>query len=74
MAVQPANEGKLRFVEPDGRVIYFRFLPNLSIDDILINGMKAEGFRVIHGQDSHVGTTKNVKDYLIKTLVLQDLI
>lgn len=59
-----------RVVLPDGRAIRIRVSDGLLIDDILISGMKAEGYRVVTGNDVFPEVTRKIKDYLIKTGVI----
>ena len=59
-----------RIVLDDGRAVNVRVLDGLLVDDILIQGMKAEGYLVMTGKDAYPVTGRKLKDYLIKTGVI----
>lgn len=50
----------------DGTAVEIRALDGLVIDDLLIQGMKAEGYRVITGRDVFPVVDRTLKDYLIR--------
>ena len=64
------KEETRRIVLDDGNAVNVRVLDGLLVDDILIQGMKAEGFRVMTGRDVHPYTPRKLKDYLIRTGVI----
>jgi hypothetical protein len=61
-----------RVVLNDGTAITVRVLDGLLIDDLLVSGMKAEGYRVMTGRDVFPTVDRRLKDYLIKTGVIQE--
>lgn len=61
-----------RIVLDDGTAITVRVMDGLLIDDILISGMKAEGYRVMTGIDVFPNIDRKLKDYLIKTGIIQE--
>ena len=61
-----------RVVLSDGNAITVTVLDGILVDDILISGMKAEGFRVMTGSDAFPAVDRKLKDYLIKTGVIQE--
>jgi hypothetical protein len=61
-----------RVVLKDGSAITVTVSNSLLIDDILISGMKAEGYRVITGNDVFPTIGRTLKDYLIRTGVIQE--
>ena len=66
------NETVRRIVLKDGSAVTVRVMDGLLIDDILILGMKAEGYRVMTGRDVSPTVDRKQKDYLIKTGILQE--
>jgi hypothetical protein len=61
-----------RIILKDGKAITVRVLDGLLIDDLLMSGMRAEGYRVITGRDVFPTISRDLKDYLIKTGVIKD--
>jgi len=61
-----------RVVLKDGSAVNVRVMDGLLIDDVLILGMKAEGYRVMTGRDVFPTVDRKQKDYLIKTGILQE--
>lgn len=61
-----------RVVLEDGTAITMTVMDGLLIDDLLISGAKAEGYRVMTGKDVFPTIDRKIKDYLIKTGVLQE--
>lgn len=61
-----------RIILKDGSAVTVRVLDNLLIDDLLMSGMKAEGYRVMTGRDAFPTITREIKDYLIKTGVIKE--
>lgn len=59
-----------RVILDGGRAVNVRVMDGLLIDDILIQGMKAEGYRVMTGRDTFPSVTRKLKDYLIRTGVI----
>ncbi len=61
-----------RIVLDGGKAVNVRVMDGLLIDDILIQGMKAEGYRVMTGRDVFPTVSRKLKDYLIRTgLILE---
>lgn len=61
-----------RVLLADGSAITVTAMDGILTDDILISGMKAEGYRVMTGKDVFPEVDRKVKDYLIKTGVIQE--
>ena len=61
-----------RVVLNDGTAVTITVLDAILIDDLLISGMKAEGFRVMTGRDVFPSIDRKIKDYLIKTGIIQE--
>ena len=61
-----------RVLLEDGTAITVTAMDGILTDDILISGMKAEGYRVMTGKDVFPAVDRRVKDYLIKTGVIQE--
>lgn len=61
-----------RVILQDGSAITVSVLDGILCDDLLISGMKAEGYRVMTNKDVFPVVDRKIKDYLIKTGVLQE--
>jgi hypothetical protein len=61
-----------RVILADGSAITVTAMDGLLIEDLLISGMKAEGYRVMSGRDVFPAIDRKIKDYLIKTGVIQE--
>ena len=70
--VRKRKEVSQRVVLDDGTAITVRVMDGILIDDLLISGMKAEGYRVMTNIDTFPTTDRKIKDYLIKTGVIQE--
>lgn len=70
--IKRRKETSQRVVLDDGTAVTIRVMDGLLIDDLLISGMKAEGYRVMTGRDVFPTIDRKVKDYLIKTGVIQE--
>jgi hypothetical protein len=70
--VQKRKEVNQRVVLDDGSAITIRVMDGLLIDDLLISGMKAEGYRIMTGKDVFPEIDRKLKDYLIKVGVIQE--
>lgn len=57
---------RTRIVLDDGTALELRVLDGLLVDDVLIQGAKAEGYRVMTGKDVFPTTSRDVKDYLLR--------
>lgn len=70
--VRTRKEVSQRVVLDDGTAITIKVLDGILIDDLLVSGMKAEGYRVMTGIDTFPTIDRKIKDYLIKTGVIQE--
>lgn len=70
--VRKRKEVSQRVLLEDGTAITVRILDGIMIDDLLVSGMKAEGYRVMTNIDTFPTIDRKVKDYLIKTGVIQE--
>ncbi len=59
-----------RIVLANGTSMNIRVLDGLLIDDLLVQGMKAEGYRVMTGRDVFPVVTRKLKDHLIRTGII----
>ena len=55
-----------------GDAVTATVMDGFVVDDLVEQGMKAEGYRVITGRDVFPTPDRGMKDYLIKTGVLLD--
>ena len=55
---------------PDGSVMDIKMLDGINIDDILIQGIKAEGYRVITKLENFPVIDRKVTDYLLRLGVI----
>lgn len=62
----PRKDVKTRIILNDGTAIEVRALSGLVVDDVLIQGAKAEGYRVMTGKDVFPTTGRDIKDYLFR--------
>ncbi len=70
--VRKRKEVSQRVVLDDGTAITIRVMDGILVDDLLISGMKAEGYRVMTSIDTFPTIDRKVKDYLIKTGIIQE--
>ena len=68
----PIREVERRILLKDGRAVTVRVMDGLLIDHILILGMKAEGHRLITGEERFPTVDRKTKDYLIRIGVIQE--
>ena len=61
-----------RVVLEDGTAMTVTTLDGIVIDDLLISGMKAEGYRLMTGRDAFPDIDRKLKDFLIKTGLIQE--
>lgn len=61
-----------RILLTDGSAITVTAMDGILTEDLLISGMKAEGYRVMSGRDAFPSADRKIKDYLIKTGVIQE--
>lgn len=66
------KETSTRILLKDGSAVTVKISDGLLIEDILISGMKAEGYRVITGRDVFPEVDRELKDYLIKIGIIKD--
>lgn len=66
------KEEKVRILLEGGEAVNVRVLDGLIVDDLVVQGAKAEGYRVITGRDRFPEFDRTLKDYLIKINVIQD--
>jgi len=50
-----------------GAVVEVTLLSGITTDDLLIQGMKAEGYRVITKKDVFPSVGRDLRDYLVRT-------
>lgn len=66
------KETKSRVLLDGGAAVNIRVLDGLVIDDLVVQGAKAEAYRVVTGRDRFPDYDRNIKDYLIKINVIKD--
>lgn len=66
------KETSSRILLDGGAAVNVRVLDGLIVDDLVIQGAKAEAYRVVTGRDRFPEYDRNIKDYLIKINVIQD--
>lgn len=67
----PARKEQItRVTLPDGVILNVRILDGITIDDLLVQGAKAEGYRVITDQDNFPTVDRKVIDYLLRLGVI----
>ena len=59
-----------RIILEDGRAVTVKVMDGFTIDDLVIQGMKAEGYRVMTGKDVFPMIGRDIRDYLIKTGII----
>lgn len=64
------KEKELKITLENGQSLIIRVLDGIVIDDLLIQGMKAEGFRVVTGEDVFPTIDRRLKDFLIRIGVI----
>ena len=55
-----------------GEAVTATVMDGFVVDDLVVQGAKAEGYRVLTGNDVFPEINRSLKDYLIKTGVLLD--
>lgn len=68
----PRKTKSIRMLLPSGEAITATVMDGFVIDDLVAQGMRAEGYRVLTGKDVFPEVGRDLKDYLIKTGVLLD--
>jgi len=66
------KEKSIRILLNSGVAVKATVLDGLVIDDIVTQGMRAEGYRVLTGRDVFPAVGRDIKDYLIKTGIILD--
>ena len=66
MSTPPRKDLKTKILLDDGTALELRVLSGLLVDDVLIQGAKAEAYRVMTGRDVFPTTDRSIKDYLIR--------
>lgn len=62
----------VRMILDSGEAVTATVMDGFVIDDLVTQSMRAEGYRVLTGKDVFPETSRDLKDYLIKTGVLLD--
>jgi len=60
------REATARVFLSDGTALNVRVMDSLLVDDVVIQGAKAEGYRVMTGRDVFPTVGRKVKDYLLR--------
>jgi hypothetical protein len=60
----------VRMILASGEAVTATVMDGFVIDDLVTQGMRAEGYRVLTGKDVFPEPGRDLKDYLIKTGVL----
>lgn len=58
--------------QPDGTRITMSVLDGLLPEDLVILGMKCEGYRLLTTRDAWSAPSKAIKDYLVRTDTVQE--
>lgn len=66
------KEESTRIVLTNGDAVTVTVRDGLIIDDLIVQGIKAEAFRIMTGRDVYPEVGRDLKDYLIKTGVILD--
>jgi len=66
------RESSVRILLDSGEAVTATVMDGMVIDDLVVQGAKAEAYRVITGNDVFPEIGRDLKDYLIKTGVLLD--
>jgi len=66
------KEETTRIVLTNGDAVTVTVRDGLIIDDLIIQGVKAEAYRIMTGRDVYPEVGRDLKDYLIKTGVILD--
>lgn len=61
-----------RVITTEGDAVNIHVMDGILVDDLLILGMKAEGYRLCTGRDVSATVPRNIKDFLIRLGVIQD--
>jgi len=66
------KETTSRIVLANGTTLDIRMLDGVLIDDLLIQGIKAEGYRVITGREVFPEINRKTLDYLLRIGVITE--
>ena len=66
------KETTSRIVLANGTTLDIRMLDGVLIDDLLIQGIKAEGYRVITGREVFPDINRKTLDYLLRIGVITE--
>lgn len=66
------REESTRILFNDGSATTITLRDGMIIDDIIIQGVKAEAYRIMTGKDVFPTVNRNIRDYLIKIGVILD--
>ncbi len=67
------KETTRRIILDDGKAVEVVIRDGLLVDHLIIQGMKAEGYRVMTGRDVFPVVSRKLKDYLIRTgIIVED--
>ena len=66
------REQSTRIVLNDGSAVTVTMRDGIIIDDLIVQGAKAEAYRIMTGNDVFPTIGRDITDYLIKTGVILD--
>ena len=66
------KESSTRIILPEGEAVNVRVLDGLIVDDLIVQGAKAEGYRVMTGRNRFPDYGRDIRNYLIKINVITD--
>lgn len=66
------KEESTRILLGDGSAVTVTLRDGMVIDDIIVQGAKAEAYRIMTGKDNFPSVGRDIRDYLIKTGVILD--
>jgi glycine cleavage system aminomethyltransferase T len=66
------KEVSTRVILSDGSAVTVTMRDGMVIDDIIVQGVKAEAYRIMTGTDSFPTVGRDLRDYLIKIGVILD--
>ncbi len=66
------KEESSRIVLTNGNAVVVTVRSGMIIDDLIVQGAKAEAYRLMTGQDIFPEVGRDIRDYLIKTGVILD--
>ncbi len=60
------KEVRTRIILADGTALNLRMMDGVLPEDLIIQGAKAEGYRIKTGRDAFPTVGRNIKDYLLR--------